>query len=90
MRWVFIALVLANVGVFIWHSVESSRLQRLEVLSSSSGSDQGIVSGAPLVLVSELTDQQKLDLAKPKPVAAVVKETPVAAEVAAINIKQKP
>jgi hypothetical protein len=71
MRWVFIALVLANVAVFIGHSVQSSRLERLEALSSSSEGEHGTVSGAPLILVSELTEQQKLDLAKPQPVAAV-------------------
>lgn len=76
MRWVFIALVLANVGVFIWHSVESSRMERLEALNTTSDVSQGVISGAPLVLVSELSEEEKRELMK-------VREAPAVTEVSA-------
>jgi len=71
MRWIFVVLVLVNVGILVWHSVESSRVERMEALNTASGGDQGVISGGPLILVSELTEKQ---LTTPKPVAAVVKE----------------
>lgn len=76
MRWVFIALVLANVGVFFWHSVESSRLERLEALNTSSSDSQGVVSGAPLVLLSELSEAEKREVMRAKEVPAA-KQAPV-------------
>jgi len=69
MRWVFISLLLLNAVVFIWHSVESSRQERIAALSTSSESDTGVVAGAPLVLVSELSEQERQALSKPKPVS---------------------
>lgn len=69
MRWVFIALVLANVGMFFWRSIESSRQERLEALNTPSSDNQGVVSGAPLVLVSELNEQEKRELMRAKEVS---------------------
>lgn len=70
MRWIFISLLLANAALFVWYSVESGREERLEALNASSiTTDSGLVSGAPLTLVSELTKQERLNLSKPKPAA---------------------
>ena len=79
MRWVFIALVLANVGVFFWRSIESSRQERLDALNTSSSESRGVVSGAPLVLVSELSEQEKQDLLK-------AKEAPPAKQIPAVGV----
>jgi len=89
MRWVFIALVLANVGLFFWRSVESSRMERLEALNTTSDNDRGVVAGAPLILVSELTEQEKQDLMKPKETPSI-KEAGEASVAVAPVTKDKP
>jgi len=66
------------VGVFFWHSIESSRLERLEALNTSSGDSQGVVSGAPLVLLSELSEAEKREIMR-------VKEVPVARQAPAVE-----
>lgn len=92
MRWIFFSLVLANVLLYVWHSMESERQARFEQLNvSAANPSERAVQGRPLVLVSELTAEEKAEFAKrpkgmvvpeaaapPAPVPAVLPE-PVAA-----------
>jgi hypothetical protein len=73
MRWIFVSLVLANIALYLWHSMESDRLARREQLNvSAAAASERTVSGRPLTLISELTDEEKIALAK----RPVVKEEP--------------
>lgn len=95
MRWIFFSLLLANVVLYLWHSMESDRQTRLEQLNTSSAGDSDrAVQGRPLALISELTEEEKAELAKrPKGVAvepevsmpAVPAPAPVLAEPAATS-----
>jgi len=79
-RWIFFVLLAANVALLVVHTVEVRRQQRLEALNSAPGGD-GRISGAPLVLVSELTDQQRRDMAKAKGAGKPISPPPIVAAV---------
>jgi hypothetical protein len=74
MRWIFFSLLLANVVLYVWHSMESEREARFEKLNASSASpSERAVQGRPLVLVSELTEEEKAEFAR-RPRGAVEPE----------------
>lgn len=76
MRWIFFSLLLANIAVYIWHSMEVERKARIEQLNASAVST-ATVQGRPLVLVSELTEEEKNELAnRPVEVPAPEKVAP--------------
>jgi hypothetical protein len=69
-RWIFFALLAANVALLTVHYVQMRHQDRLQALNSSPVDEGRVVSGAPLILVSELSDQQRKDMAKVKPAPA--------------------
>lgn len=73
MRWIFFSLLLANVGVYIWHSLESGRRSRIEQLNSAA-SQETTLPGRPLMLVSELTEEEKTALVNRPPETESVPE----------------
>jgi len=76
MRWIFFSLLLANVALYLWHSMESDRQARLAQLNASSTGERA-VQGRPLVLISELTEEEKNELAKrPKDVVIEAPASP--------------
>lgn len=80
MRWIFFSLVLANVALYIWHSLESDRQARFEKLNAASASpSERAVQGRPLVLVRELTEEEKIEIAKRPREAMVPAAAPVPA-----------
>lgn len=79
MRWIFFSLLLANVVLYVWHSMDADRQARLEQLNASSmGDSDRAIQGRPLILISELTEEERTELAK-RPKGAV--ETPVSTPV---------
>ena len=69
MRWIFLTLLAANAAVFVWYWSESDREARLNKLNAGVGESREM-PGARLVLVSELSEAQRAELAKAKPVTA--------------------
>jgi 7-keto-8-aminopelargonate synthetase-like enzyme len=69
-RWIFFVLLAANVVLLIGHYVQTRHQERLQALNSSPMNEGRVVSGAPLILVSELSDQQRKEMAKAKPAPA--------------------
>jgi len=79
MRWIFFSLLLANVVLYLWHSMESDRQTRLQQLNTASADEsERAVQGRPLTLISELTEEEKAELAKrPKGVVEPEVSVPV-------------
>lgn len=67
MRWIFLALVLVNIVVFLGYSFVSSRPGYRDASTDIPSSDA--MPGDKLILVSELTDEQRQVLDKVKPPA---------------------
>jgi len=85
-RWIFFVLLAANVALLIGHYVQTRHQERLQGLNSSPANEGRVVSGAPLILVSELSDRQRKEMAKAKPAPAKV----VAAIDEAVTSKTQP
>lgn len=93
MRWIFLVLLAANAALFGWYWSELDRADRLKALNVSVHEDRPM-PGSRLVLVKELTEQQKLDLGKLKDkIVDQEKTAPVAvvpAPVTAVVQKEAP
>lgn len=88
MRWIFFSLLLANVVLYLWHSMESDRQARFQQLNTASaGENDRAVQGRPLTLISELTEEEKAELAK-RPKGAI--EPEVSAPVVSVPVVPAP